>query len=126
MTSSLPSFILLLLKKKVYFNPFMSSGLFYLPYLDQPISVSGVPDQFCLLPCFIEMPVVNANSVDLDQTPHSVAFDLGLHCLLMSHLWDARHKWVKRKEICHKGHFLALCISIVCPSLILHSKAMTD
>ena len=23
-----------------------------------------------------------ANSVDLDQTPHNAAFDLGLHCLL--------------------------------------------
>ena len=26
----------------------------------------------------------NANSVDPDQTPHSVASDLGLHCLPMS------------------------------------------
>ena len=40
------------------------------------------------------MPVVNANSVDSDQTPRSAASDLGLHCLPMSHLWDARHKWV--------------------------------
>ena len=40
------------------------------------------------------MLVDNANSVDPDQTSHSVASDLGLHCLLMSHLWDARHKWV--------------------------------
>ena len=43
------------------------------------------------------MPVVNANSVDPDQTPRSVASDLGLHCLRMSYLWDARHKWVKEK-----------------------------
>ena len=41
------------------------------------------------------MPVVNANSVDHDQMPHSAASDLGLHCLPMSHLWDARYKWVK-------------------------------
>ena len=40
------------------------------------------------------MPVINANSVDPDQTPRSAASDLGLHRLLMSHLWDARHKWV--------------------------------
>ena len=46
---------------------------------------------------FIEMPVVNANSVDPDQTPQSVASDLGQHCLPMSHLLDARHKWVKEK-----------------------------
>ena len=35
-----------------------------------------------------------ANSVDPDQMPHSAASDLGLHCLPMSLLWDARHKWV--------------------------------
>ena len=40
------------------------------------------------------MPVLNANSVDLDQTPRSAASDLGLHCLSMSLLWDAR-LWVK-------------------------------
>ena len=50
--------------------------------------------QFSLLPCFIVMPVINANSVDPDQTQRSAASDLGLHCLQMSHLWDARHKWV--------------------------------
>ena len=30
----------------------------------------------------------------LDQTPRSAASDLGLHCLPISHLWDARLKWV--------------------------------
>ena len=30
---------------------------------------------------FTELPVCNANSVDPDQTPRSVASDLGLHCL---------------------------------------------
>ena len=38
----------------------------------------------------------NTNSVDPDQTPHSAASDLGLYCLPMSLLWDARLKWVKR------------------------------
>ena len=38
---------------------------------------------------FIEIPVFNANSVDPHQTPH---FDLGIYCLPMSVLWDARHK----------------------------------
>ena len=32
------------------------------------------------------MSLVNANSVDPDQTPRSAASDLGLHCLPMSHL----------------------------------------
>ena len=34
-----------------------------------------------------------------DQMPRSVASDLDLHCLPMSLLWDARHKWVKRVAI---------------------------
>ena len=68
------------------------SGLFCLNSLDQSISSLRVSGQFWIVPCFIEMPVVNANSVDPDQTPRS---DLDLHCLSMSHLWDARHKWVK-------------------------------
>ena len=37
----------------------------------------------------------NANRVDPDQTPHSVAFELDLHCLAMSLLWDSKLKWVK-------------------------------
>ena len=41
------------------------------------------------------MPVVNANSVDPDQTPRTAVSDLSLHSLPMSYLWDARHKWVK-------------------------------
>ena len=41
------------------------------------------------------MSVINANSVDADQTPRLAASDLGLHCLTMSHFWEARrHKWV--------------------------------
>ena len=68
----------------------MLGGLFYLKSLDRAITNRrGVQ---LLLPCFIEMPIFNANSVDPDQTPHSVASDLGLHCLPMSHFWDARHK----------------------------------
>ena len=51
--------------------------------------------QFLLLPCFYEIPVINANRVDPDQTPRSAASDLGLHYLLTSLLWDAKHKWIK-------------------------------
>ena len=36
-----------------------------------------------------------ANRVDPDQTPQSAVSDLGLLCLAMSLLWDARLKWVK-------------------------------
>ena len=74
----------------------MQSGLFYLNSLDQSISsLRGVWSVFIAI--FIGKPVINANSVDPDQTLHSATSDLGLHCLPMSHLWDARHKWVKCK-----------------------------
>ena len=42
---------------------------------------------------------MQANSGDPDQTQHSVASDLGLHCLPMSHKKYARHIWVKNAII---------------------------
>ena len=42
---------------------------------------------------------MQANSRDPDQTPHSVASDLGLHYLPMFHKKDARHIWVKNAII---------------------------
>ena len=45
----------------------------------------------------MEITKCNANSVDPDQTPRSAASDLGLHCLPMSLLWDARLKCVKEQ-----------------------------
>ena len=50
------------------------------------------------VPCVIEIPVLDANSVDPDQTPRSAASDLGLHCLPVPLLWDTRLKWVKGKQ----------------------------
>ena len=44
---------------------------------------------------------MQANSGDHDQTPHSVASDLGLHSLPMSHKKDARHIWVKMRLFCY-------------------------
>ena len=44
---------------------------------------------FLLLSYFTEISELNANSVNPDQTPRSVASDLGLHRLPMSLLWDA-------------------------------------
>ena len=72
------------------FNPFMPSGFFYHTSLDRYISSKrGVCLVFLLFPCCTEIPVVtvlNANSVDPDQTPRSAASDLGLHCFPTSHL----------------------------------------
>ena len=43
---------------------------------------------------------MQANSGDPDQMPHSVASDLGLHYLPMSHKKDAWHIWVKMQLFC--------------------------
>ena len=48
------------------------------------LPVEGVFGHILSLPCFIEIPAFNANSVNPDQTPRSAASDLGLHCLPMS------------------------------------------
>ena len=42
---------------------------------------------------------MQANSGDPDQAPHSVASDLSLRYLLMSHIKVARHIWVKNAII---------------------------
>ena len=40
--------------------------------------------------------VLFANSEDPDLMPYSVASDLGLHCLPITHLGVPRQQWVKR------------------------------
>ena len=83
-------------------NPFLPNGFFYLHSLGWSISnIKGVWLAL-LLSYFVEIYEINANSVDPDQMPCSAASDLGLHCLSLSHLWDARLLWV-----------------IVCSSIIL-------
>ena len=39
-----------------------------------------------------------ANSGDPDQTPHSSASDLGLHCLPVTHLGVSNFHWVNAKR----------------------------
>ena len=41
------------------------------------------------------MEILLANSVDPDQMPHSVASDLGLHCLPMTLLWFPGKKMLR-------------------------------
>ena len=73
----------------------MASSTFTLPTSPIPIfHSSGGVWLDLLLPYFIEIPVFNANSVDPDQMLCSAMSDLGLHCLPMSLVWDARLKWV--------------------------------
>ena len=71
-------------------NLIMPSGLFYLNSLERSISNR----KSVLLQCFVEIPVVNTNSVEPYQKPQTAATDMGIQCLPMLLLWDARHKWV--------------------------------
>ena len=65
----------------------MPSGFFYLNSFDRSISyIRGVQLAF-IITAFYRNSLSVANSVDLDQTPHSAASDLGLHCFPMSLLW---------------------------------------
>ena len=75
----------------------MPNRLFYLHSSDPSISnIRGVWLVF-IITIFYKNSVLNANSVDPGQTPRSAASDLGLHCLQMSLLLDARHKWVRKR-----------------------------
>ena len=68
-------------------NPCRPNEIFYLKFLDRSISNRKGVWLVLLLPCFTEIPVFNENRLDPDQTPRSVASDLDLDCLPMSHLW---------------------------------------
>ena len=65
---------------------------------------------------------LNVNSVDPCRMPHSAASDIGLHCLPISFLWDARLKWVNQSwhklffSNLSKGILMEVCIKTVpCP-----------
>ena len=52
--------------------------------------MKGCKVTFFIISMFYSDSVLNANSVDSDQTTRSVMSDLGLHYLPISLLWDAR------------------------------------
>ena len=55
----------------------------------------GVWTILSLLYCF-SWKILLANTVDLDQMPHYVASDMGLHCLPMTLLRVSWYEWVKQ------------------------------
>ena len=67
---------------------------FFGVFFDRFISSSRVSGEFLLLLCFIEISVVNTNSVDSVQTLCSAASDLDLHWLPSTLLGVSRLKWV--------------------------------
>ena len=64
-----------------------------LTLLDRPISNRKGVWLFLFLPCFIEIPVFKANSIDSIQTPQSAASNRGLHGLPTSLLWQSTLRW---------------------------------
>ena len=72
-------------------NRFMPNGISHRYQLEQSISVLRDVRWYFII--FIQILIENnaRNSGDPDQTPRSVASDLGLHYLPMSHKKDARH-----------------------------------
>ena len=77
-----------------------------------PFPIKGLSGKVIILLWFTEIPVLNANSVDPDQTPLSAVSDLGLYCLPISLLWAENryafrrgklvlppvYKWVNSKQ----------------------------
>ena len=66
----------------------------------QPIGLPSQNKEFTYLLTYlltIEINLFNANSVAPDHTLRSVTSDLGLHCVQMSLLWVAMHKWVNAR-----------------------------
>ena len=62
--------------------------------------ILGVSGLFCHFFLFLtENPIGKQYSIDPDLTPHYVASDLGLHCLLMTLLPVSRLEWVNDPPI---------------------------
>ena len=73
-------------------------------------SISRVSGQFLLVLCFLEIPVVNANSVYSDLRPHSAASDLGLHSLPITHLGVSRLKWGREDTVISQAKVLTVAL----------------
>ena len=58
-----------------------------------PFQVEGMSGYFSFIPYLIEIPVLDANSVDADQMPRYAVSDQDIHCFPRSLLWDARLIW---------------------------------
>ena len=61
-----------------------------------------------------------ANSGDPDQTPHSVASDMGLYCLPMSYKKDTRQIWVIINNCTFSSQFSTMASPIhLCKNLVM-------
>ena len=85
---------------RVHINPFVTNGLSYLYHLDESIFIfrdirSFNFSQFLF---HFSMKIFSANRIAPDGTPCFSASHLGLFCLPMSHIKDARRILVKYKN----------------------------
>ena len=95
---SLVGYILYILCRGLFIHPV--GKLIHLCFVDSatatlwtgPFPFKGVSGCYFFIYIIIEIPLFIAYSVNPDQTPRSAASDLGLRCLLMSRLWDTKHK----------------------------------
>ena len=75
-------------------------------HFDMSVSSWWVSRQFLLLPCFFtEIPVLRANRADPNQTPRSVASDLGPHCLPRQLKWNDFYRIAEIMLPTLKHHF---------------------
>ena len=71
-------------------------------YWKSPISILITPGSEIYIFLEKKMAKLFANSEDPDQTPHSAASDLGLHCLPITLLPVSRLHWIRvHNEICN-------------------------
>ena len=85
---------------RTIFNPFMLNGISHRYQLEQSISVLRDVRWFFSFYSSFNRKLCKQTVGDPDQTPHSVASDLGLHYLPMSNKKDAWHIWVKMQLFC--------------------------
>ena len=86
-------------------NLFNNHVLIVAPVTFAPAGAMTPSAEFLFIILKQETMYFDANGVDPDQTPHSVACDLGLHSLPMAFLRDIRHIWFK-------GEYLAIILKI--------------
>ena len=114
--------------KNVFFKPIYTKWTL-LPS-DRSISyIRGVWLVFIVIMFFLGISELNANNEDPDRTPYSSASNLGLDCLPVSLLWEARLKWVKFIEfLLDQANFYLICpavLQILC-RLDLHFSSISE
>ena len=99
-------------KSSLDFNPLKPNEISNSYQLDQSIPILRVVGRYFFI--FIQFLIIEysvSNSGDPDQTPHSPASDLGMHCLPMSHKKGARRIWVIVAEM--SSYIIKVSTSII-------------